>query len=230
MKVVIIEDQAEIVEAVSMCFELRWPDATILSTGEGIKGLELIEAELPDVVVLDLGLPDIEGFEVLRQIHFFSDVPIVVLTVRNQKMDIVKGLELGADDYITKPFDHIEFLARVKAVLRRTSMPQLKGNAKPFQSGKLRIDFDTREVSLSGERVKLTPIEYNLLQHLAKNAGHVVSHQTLLEKVWGAEYTNATNYLKVYIQRLRAKLFDNLSAPELILTERRVGYKLVKSS
>ncbi len=229
MKVVIIEDQGEIVEAVSMCFELRWPDVTILSTGEGNKGLELIEAELPDVVILDLGLPDIDGFELLRQVRQFSDMPIIIVTVRNQKMDIVKGLELGADDYITKPFDHIEFLARVKAVLRRTSMPQLKANTEPFQSGKLRIDFDTREVSLDGEKVTLTPIEYNLLQHLAKNAGHVMPHHTLLEKVWGAEYTTATDYLKVYIQRLRAKLCDNLSAPQLILTERRVGYKLVKS-
>jgi len=230
MKVVIIEDQAELVEAVSMCFELRWPDVIILSTGEGIKGLELIEAESPDVVILDLGLPDIDGFEVLRQIHLFSDVPIIVLTVRNQKMDIVRGLELGADDYITKPFDHIEFLARVKAVLRRTSMPQLKRNTEPFQSGKLRIDFDTQEVSLGGEKMKLTPIEYNLLQHLAKNAGHVISHHALLDRVWGVEYTNATDYLKVYIQRLRAKLCDNLSAPELIVTEWRVGYKLAKSS
>lgn len=229
MKVVIIEDQAEIVEAVSMCFEMRWPDTTVLSTGEGNKGLELIEAELPDVVILDLGLPDIDGFELLRQVRRFFDMPIIILTIRNQKMDIVKGLELGADDYITKPFDHIEFLARVKALLRRTSMPQLKGNIKPFQSGKLRIDFDTREVSLGGEKVTLTPIEYNLLQHLAKNAGHVMPHHTLLEKVWGAEYTNATDYLKVYVQRLRAKLYDNLSAPQLILTERRVGYKLVKS-
>jgi two-component system KDP operon response regulator KdpE len=229
MKVVIIEDQAEIVEAVSMCFEMRWPDTTVLSTGEGNKGLELIEAELPDVVILDLGLPDIDGFELLRQVRQFSDIPIIILTIRNQKMDIVKGLELGADDYITKPFDHIEFLARVKALLRRTSMPQLKGNTEPFQSGKLRIDFDTREVSLGGEKVTLTPIEYNLLQHLAKNAGHVMPHHTLLEKVWGAEYTNATDYLKVYVQRLRAKLYDNLSAPQLILTERRVGYKLAKS-
>jgi len=196
MKVVIIEDQAELVEAVSMCFELRWPDVIILSTGEGIKGLELIEAESPDVVILDLGLPDIDGFEVLRQIHLFSDVPIIVLTVRNQKMDIVRGLELGADDYITKPFDHIEFLARVKAVLRRTSMPQLKRNTEPFQSGKLRIDFDTQEVSLGGEKMKLTPIEYNLLQHLAKNAGHVISHHALLDRVWGVEYTNATDYLR----------------------------------
>lgn len=152
MKVVIIEDQAEIVEAVSMCFELRWPDVTVLSTGEGIKGLELIEAESPDVVILDLGLPDIDGFEVLRQIRLFSDVPIIVLTARNQRVDIVRGLELGADDYITKPFDHIEFLARVKAVLRRTSMPQLKRNTEPFQSGKLRINFDTREVSLDGKK------------------------------------------------------------------------------
>ena len=229
MKVVIIEDQAEIVEAVSMCFELRWPDTTVLSTGEGNKGLELIEAEFPDVVILDLGLPDIDGFELLRQVRRFFDMPIIILTIRNQKIDIVKGLELGADDYITKPFDHIEFLARVKAVLRRTIMPQFKENTEPFQSGKLRIDFDAREVSLGGKKITLTPIEYNLLQQLAKNAGHIMPHHALLEKVWGTEYTNATDYLKVYVQRLRAKLCDNLSAPQLILTERRVGYKLVKS-
>ena len=229
MKAVIIEDQAETVEAISMCFELRWPDATVLSTGKGNKGLELIEAELPDIVTLDLELPDIDGFELLRQVRRSFDMPIIIVTARNQKMDIVKGLELGADDYITKPFDHIEFLARVKAVLRRTSMPQLRKNAEPFQSGKLRIDFDSREVSLGGKKVTLTPIEYNLLHYLAKNAGHIMPHHTLLEKVWGTEYTNATDYLKVYVQRLRAKLCDNLSVPQLILTERRVGYKLVKS-
>ena len=230
MKAVVIEDDAEVVEAVSMCFKVRWPGATVLSSGEGIKGLELIEAELPDIVIWDLGLSDIVGLDVLQQINLFSDVPIVILTVRDQKMDIVKGLELGADDYITKPFDHVEFLARVKAVLRRTNMPQLRVSAEPFQSGNLQIDFNAREVRLSGEIVKLTPIEYNLLQHLAKNAGHVMLHRTLLEKVWGVDYTNATDYLKVYIQRLRTKLGDNLSAPKLILTERRVGYKLVKSS
>ena len=230
MKALIIEDDAEVVEAVSMCLELRWPDTTILSTGEGIKGLELIETDSPDIVILDLGLPDIDGIEVLRQIHLFCDVPIIILTVRDEKKDITKGLELGADDYITKPFDHMEFLARAKAVLRRTGMPQLRANTEPFQSGNLRIDFDEREVSLNGEIVKLTPIEYNLLQHLAKNAGHVIPHHVLLEKVWGAEYTNSTDYLKVYIQRLRTKLCDNPSAPQLILTERRVGYKLAKLS
>ena len=229
MKVVIIEDHAETVETVSTCFELRWPDVTILSTGEGNKGLKLIEAELPDVVILGLRLPDIDGFELLRQVRHSFDMPIIVVSVRNQKIDIVKGLELGADDYITQPFDHIEFLARVKAVLRRTTMPQLKENNEPFQSGKLRIDFDNREVSLGGEKVTLTPIEFNLLHYLAKNAGHIMPHHTLLEKVWGTEYANATDYLKVYVQRLRAKLCDNHSAPQLILTERRVGYKLVKS-
>jgi two-component system KDP operon response regulator KdpE len=163
MKAVVIEDDAEVVEAVSMCFKLRWSGATVLSAGEGGKGLELIEAELPDIVILDLGLPDIDGLEVLRQIRLFSDMPIRVLTVRDQKIDIVRGLELGADDYITKPFDHVEFLARVKAVLRRSGMPQLRGSVKPFQSGNLWIDFDTQEVRLGGKSVKLSHIEYNLL-------------------------------------------------------------------
>ena len=229
MKVLIIEDDAEVIEAVSICFEMRWPNATVVSTGEGVKGTELVETEMPDIVILDIGLPDVDGFEVLHQIRLFSDVPILILTVREQKMDIVKGLELGAEDYLTKPFDHIEFLARVKAVLRRSGMAEV-GRAEPFRSGNLQIDFNAREVSLNGKIVKLTPIEYNLLQILARNVGHIIPRQTLLGKVWGSEYTNATDYLKVYIQRLRAKLGDNLGAPELIITERGVGYKLAKPS
>ncbi len=230
MKVVIIDDQTEIVEAVSTCFKMRWPNVTILCASEGTKGLELIEVELPDVVILELSLPDIDGFEVLSQARLSFDVPIIILTIRNQRMNIVRGLELGADDYIMKPFDHIEFLARVKAVLRRTSMPQLRDSTQSFQSGKLCIDFDAREVSVNKKIVKLTPIEYNLLRQLAQNAGHIMTHHALLERVWGPEYTSDTDYLKVYIQRLRAKLGDNHNASELILTERSVGYKLVKSS
>ncbi len=229
MKVLIIEDDAEVVEAVSMCFAMRWPGTTVVSTGEGVKGVELVETKLPDIVILDIGLPDVDGFKVLHQIRLFSDVPILILTVREQKMDIVKGLELGAEDYLTKPFDHIEFLARVKAVLRRSGMAEV-ARAEPFRSGNLQIDFNAREVSLNGKIVKLTPIEFNLLQILARNAGHIIPRQTLLEKVWGSEYTNATDYLKVYIQRLRAKLCDNPGAPELIITERGVGYKLAKPS
>ena len=229
MKVLIIEDDAGVVEVVTRCFEMRWPGVTVLSTGEGVKGTELVEAELPDIVILDLGLPDIEGFEVLHQIRRFSDVPIFILTVRDQKSDIARGLESGADDYLTKPFDYIEFLARVKAVLRRSGMAEF-GRGEPFQSGNLWIDFSTREVHLGGKVVKLSPIEYSLLSHLARNAGRVVTHRALLEKVWGSEYTTATDYLKVYIQRLRVKLCDNPSVPNLILTERGVGYKLANRS
>jgi DNA-binding response OmpR family regulator len=230
MKVIIIEDDADVVEVVAMCFELRWPDATVLSSGEGSKGMNLAREESPDIVILDLGLPDMDGFEVLRQIRSFSDVPLIVLSVRDQKIDIAKALELGADDYITKPFDHIELLARVKAVLRRAGVLEFKEGAKSFQSSNLQINFDDREVLVNGKPVKLTPIEYNLLCHLARNANHIVTHQSLLEKAWGKEYMDASDYLKVYIQRLRAKLGDNPRAPGLILTERGVGYKLVRSS
>jgi len=230
MEVLIIEDDAETVEATSLCFKLGWPDITILSTGEGGKGLQLVEAKLPDAVIMDLGLPDMDGMELLRQLRLFSDVPAIILSVRNQKIDIIRSLEAGADDYITRPFDHIEFLARVKAVLRRAGIARLKENIKPFQSGNLRIDFSTREVHLDEKLVKLTPIEYNLMQCLAQNAGHIVPHRTLLEKVWGEEYTSATDYLKVYIQRLRAKLHEHPGNPEFIITTWKIGYKLMKFS
>jgi len=230
MKVLIIEDDAEVVEATSLCFKLRWPDVTILSTGEGGKGLQLVEAESPDAVIMDLGLPDMDGIELLHQLRLFSDVPAIILSARDQKMDIIRSLEAGADDCIIKPFDHIEFLARVKAVLRRAGIARLKENIKPFQNGNLRIDFSIREVHLDGKLVKLTPIEYNLLQCLAQNAGHIVPHRTLLEKVWGEEYTNATDYLKVYIQRLRAKLHEHPRNPEFIVTTWKIGYKLMKFS
>lgn len=229
MKVLIIEDEAGVVETVARCFEIRWPSTTVFSTGEGVKGIELVETELPDIVILALGLSDIEGFEVLHQVRRFSDVPVFILTVRDQKSDIARGLESGADDYLTKPFDCIEFLARVKAVLRRSGMAEF-GRGEPFQNGNLWIDFDAREVRLGGEVVKLSPIEYSLLSHLARNAGRVVAHSALLEKVWGSEYTDATDYLKVYIQRLRVKLCDNSSVPNLIITERGVGYKLANRS
>ena len=228
MKVVIIEDDPEIVEAVSLCFDLRWPDVEVLSANEGIAGLNLIEQETPDIVMLDIGLPDIDGFEVCRRIRLFSDVPLVMLTVRDQEFDKVKGLELGADDYITKPFSHVELLARVKAVLRRSTMPQLEEDQEPLSLGKIRIDFASHEVRVDGAEIKLTPTEYNLLQLLARNAGRVMPHRILLERVWGPDYVDSTDYLKVYIQRLRVKLSDDPQEPKLFISERGVGYKLNK--
>jgi two-component system response regulator VicR len=228
MKVMVVEDNPEIVEALRLIFELRWPEAKIITTTEGNKGVMMTETESPDVVILDLGLPDMDGFKVLKEIRKFSDVPVIILTVRGEEIDRVRGLELGADDYMVKPFGHMELLARVKAVLRRSHIPELKEAETPMVTSGLSIDFNAHLVMKGENRIKLTPTEFNLLQYLVRNEGKVLSHRTLLEKVWGEEYTDANEYLKVYIQRLREKLEDDPSTPVLLLSERGVGYKFVK--
>ena len=228
MKVLIIEDAPDIVESISLCFELRWPGVKVTSTAEGSKGLTLAETESPDAIILDLGLPDMDGLEVLKDIRSFSNVPIIIVTVRGDEMDRVRGLELGADDYITKPFSHMELLARIKAVLRRTLMPELKAEEKSFYSPRLTIDFATRTVTVSEQPVRLTPTEYNLLHYLVLNEGAVLTHRALLEKVWGEEYTDSPDYLKVYIQRLRNKLEEDPGNPQFLISERGVGYKFVR--
>lgn len=228
MKVLIIEDDPSIVETVRLCFELRWPGVEIIDASSGQDGVARAEKEKPDLVVLDIGLPDINGFEVLRQVRVSSVVPVIILTVRDQEVDKVRGLEMGADDYITKPFSHIEFLARVGAVLRRGRMIEPRKEAKSFNSGELSVDFSAREVKLGGTTLKLTPLEYNLLCFLVDNAGQTLSHRQLLEKVWGPENVNDTDYLKVYMQRLRDKLKDSTGSPKYIATEWGVGYRFVK--
>ena len=227
MKVLIIEDSQDIVDTISLCFELRWPEVEVISTPEGKKGIALVKSEELALVILDLGLPDIDGFEVLKDVRTFSDVPVIIVTVRGDEVYRVKGLELGADDYITKPFSHIELLARIKAVLRRTQLPRFETGKMVLNSPRLTIDFTSRVVTVDGEPIRLTPIEYNLLQYLIVNADTVLTHWALLEKVWGEEYTNAPEYLKVYIQRLRNKLEEDSSNPKLIVSERGIGYKFV---
>jgi len=230
LKVLIIEDAPDIVETFSLCFELRWPGVKLISTAEGSTGLTLAEAESPDVIILDLGLPDMDGLEVLKRVRSLSNVPIVIVTVRGDEIDKVRGLELGADDYVTKPFSHLELLARIQAVLRRAQMAKLKTEEKPFYSPGLTIDFASRTVIADGHTVSLTPTEYELLHYLVLNEGTVLTHRALLERVWGEEYTDAPEYLKVYIQRLRNKLEVDPSNPQLLLSERGVGYKFVKPS
>jgi two-component system KDP operon response regulator KdpE len=188
----------------------------------------MVEKESPDIVILDLGLPDVDGFKVLKEIRNFSDIPLIMLTARGEKIDKIRGLELGADDYITKPFGPGELLARIKAVLRRSHIPELKGAEMSFVTPKLAIDFATRTVTKNNQSIKPTPTEFNLLQYLVSNEGKILSHRALLEKVWGEEYTDATDYLKVYIQRLREKLEDDPANPRILLSERGVGYKFVK--
>ena len=225
MKVLVVDDAAEVIEAVTVSFTLQWRETDVIGADNGETALDLIEQERPDVVLLDIAMPGMDGFETLREIRAFSDVPVIMLTARDDVIDKVKGLELGADDYVTKPFDHLELLARVKALLRRLDMPQPVSRAPSFQAGELTIDFASREVRLGGELVPLTATEYKVLYHLVRNAGRVLPHETLLAKVWGREYVEEIDYLRVYIRRLRQKLERDPEHPRHILTERGLGYR-----
>ncbi len=230
MKVLVIEDDPGIIEVVSLCFQLRWTGTTVVSASSGQKGVELVEVESPDVVILDIGLPDIDGYQVLKEIRRFSDVPVIMLTVRGEDTDIAKGLELGADDYITKPFSHIELIARVQAVLRRAQGLAVTDEERPFVSGKLSVDFSRNEVLLDGQSIKLTSTERKLLYYLIRNEGRILSHESLLSKVWGDTYVDARDLLRVHIQHLRQKLEDNAETPNIIVTEHGIGYKFIRPS
>jgi DNA-binding response OmpR family regulator len=230
MKVLVIEDDPEIVEAVSLCFQLRWSGTTVISASTGGKGLELVETENPDVVILDIGLPNMDGTRVLREIRRFSQVPVLMLTARDKDIDITRCLEMGADDYITKPFSHIELIARVQAVLRRTKGLPVITEERPFVSGKLFVNFATNEVRVDGKPVKLTATERKLLYHFIRNEGQLLSHETLLTKVRGETFSDARELLRVHIQHLRQKLGDSVGAPKIIVTEHGMGYKFVRPS
>ena len=227
MKVLIIDDEPDIREIISIAFNLRWPEASVLTAGSGAQGLEITREEKPDIIILDVTLPDAEGFEVCKQIRALTDAPVVFLTARDSEVDKVKGLEAGADDYIVKPFNHLELLARVRAMLRRHRTQGLDGPESQYAKGKLRIDFGARTVSVNGASVDLPPLEYSVLYHLVKNANKVIPHKTLLAKVWGREYVDQVDYLKVHVQRLRSKLEDDPQHPTIIVTERGVGYRFV---
>jgi two-component system KDP operon response regulator KdpE len=226
MKILVVDDEPDVIEVVNLCFSLRWPEADVMATDAGEEALKLIEQDRPDLVLVDINLPGMDGFTLCQEIRSFSDVPIVMLSARDAEVDKVRGLEMGADDYITKPFSHLELLARVRAVVRRYQS-QMPSVGEVFESGSLRIDYASRMVTVDGQQVRLTPTEYSLLFHLSRNAGRVLPHQTLLAKVWGREYTDEIDYLKVYIRRLRQKLEGAPEAIGCIVSERGVGYKFV---
>ncbi len=227
VKILVVDDEPDVVESVRLGLTLQWREVDILGAGTGERALDLIEHEHPDLVLLDIGLPDLDGYEVLRQTRAFSDVPLIMLTARDSTLDKVKGLELGADDYVTKPFNHLELLARIKAVLRRHEMPAPMSRAPSFRSGDLEVDFDAQQARIKGRPVELTPTEYKLLYHLVRNAGSVLTHATLLAKVWGREYVDEVDYLRVYVRRLRDKLSDDADHPRYIRTERGLGYRFL---
>jgi two-component system, OmpR family, response regulator VicR len=225
MKILVIEDDQQIVEAISLAFQIRWPEAKLISTQQGEKGIELVESEKPDIVILDLGLPDINGYDVLKQIRMFSDIPILILTARTEESDIVKGLEWGADDYMIKPFRQLELLSRIKALTRRRTT---NDNDVPISLGQLNFNPSTGQLSVNNRDINLTPTEGRILHHLMRNSGQVVTHSSLADAVWGEDYPGAVDSLKVYIRRLREKLEVEPQNPQLILTKAGVGYTMVK--
>jgi len=225
MKALVITNDPEAKESVSVSLSLRWPQITLSHCKNGAEGLQKAGNDCPDIVFLDRGLSDMDSYDVLAEIRTFSNVPVILVSNNGTETELVRGLELGADDYIVKPFRCLELMARIRAILRRTSSdePLLPIS---LNQGTLMIDFRAQEVTLDGAQVKLTPTEYKLLALLASNIGRAVSHQELVEKVWGEEYLITPNVLKVHIHRLRRKLGGDNGHPDLIITAGCKGYKL----
>jgi len=221
----IIDDEPQIRRLLRVTLEANGYRVFDAATGQD--GLVQAAQRRPDVILLDLGLPDLEGGEVLKRLREWTLVPVIILSVRDREDEKVAALDAGADDYVTKPFNTAELLARLRAALRHT---QPQGADAIFHAGNLEVDLASRLVRKSGEEVKLTPIEYSLLRLFVTHAGKVLTHRLLLTEVWGAKSIEQTHYLRVHIAHLREKLEANPSAPELIITEPAVGYRLVLKS
>lgn len=227
MKVLIVDDDPDVVEAISLAYKLESPASEVV-TDDGENVLATFKRENPTVMLLDIALSGTDGFEVLRRIREISDIPVLMISARGEEADKVRGLELGADDYITKPFGYAELSARIRAVMRRAqSLPPVVGGGV-FEAGPLHINYSTQQVSLSGQPIKLTPIEYKLLYQLTRSAGKVLQHDQLLTKIWGPEYLGELDYLRIYIRRLREKIEPDPQHPQYILTERGLGYKFAE--
>ncbi len=226
MRILIVDDDPQILDALKVGFHLQWQDALVIAAEDGESGLQAFYEQQPDVVLLDVALPGKNGFEVLQEIRRVSDVPVLMLTARGQETDQVRGLELGADDYVVKPFGHMALIARIRAVLRRSELPPPTRSVPDFSCDELAVDFENHRVTLRGDPVRLTPVEYRLLYHLVRNAGRVMPHEALLRRVWGEDYGATSDHLKVFISRLRAKL-EPKGGPGYIETERGLGYRFV---
>ena len=226
VRILVVDDERRMIGFIRMNLELE--GHLVLEAHNGYEALEALRKNLPDIILLDVMMPELNGFETLRLVREISDVPVIMLTAKGEEDDRVYGLELGADDYITKPFGPRELSSRVRAVLRRyassTSNPQ---EAVLKIDERLSVDYNRREVIVNGEHIKLRPTEYRLLYHLIQNAGWTVPHEQLLAKVWGYEYRDEAHYVRLYVNYLREKIEENPSEPVYILTERGVGYRFV---
>ena len=220
-RVLVIDDEPQILRALRRSLEAQDYDVATAEGGE--EGLALAAAHTPNLVVLDLGLPDLEGTEVIKRLRSWTDVPVIVLSVREGRSDKIEALDAGADDYVTKPFDVEELLARMRAALRRTDTDL--ASEPEIRYGDLRVDLGRRLVRLGDDPVHLTPNEYALLEAMVTNPGKLLTHQWLLRKVWGMGYGNESHYLHVYVRQLRQKLGDDAAMPRFIITEPGVGYR-----
>jgi DNA-binding response OmpR family regulator len=223
VRVLIVDDEPDVRSLVATALEMALPGVVLSEAGDGEEALRAIRQSPPDIVILDLALPSRDGFSVLEELRRESTLPVIVLTARGMEHDKIRGLELGADDYMTKPFSPRELVARVHTVLRRAAPHSERLGV--IERGDLRIDLAGRRVLRRGEEVRLTTTEFNLLVELASRAGEAVSHEQLLQRVWGPEYRTEGHYLKVYIGRLRDKLENDPASPRLIETVRGIGYR-----
>jgi DNA-binding response OmpR family regulator len=224
--VVTADDDPQLLRLVAR--NLQFEDYDVLTASDGEQALELIEAHAPDVVLLDVMMPKMDGFTVCHRVREFSTVPIIIVTARGQDQDKIRGLDLGADDYLTKPFSVDELLARVRAVLRRAQFManEVSHLARPQKIGDLSIDYAQHQVMVAGHEVALTPIEYRLIAYLAQNAGRIVTQDLLLSHVWGSEYAGESHMLQVNINRLRRKIEADPVHPRYIRTKVGIGYLL----
>jgi DNA-binding response OmpR family regulator len=225
--ILVVDDEPNLVDLIRMTLERE--NYHVIEADNGYKAIQRLREELPDLVLLDVMMPEMDGLETLKEIRAFSNIPVIMLTVRATEQDKVRGLELGADDYIAKPFSHRELVQRIKAVLRRAEMaPAVPKSDVVVIDRDLSVDFDKREVVVRGERVRLRPTEYKLLYHMVNNAGRLMTHDALLTKVWGREYRDDTQLLRLYITYLRQKIEKDPSHPHYILNERGLGYRFAE--
>jgi two-component system, OmpR family, KDP operon response regulator KdpE len=222
--ILIIDDEPKIVRFIKTSLSLAGYNLLTASTGQS--ALSQYEQEQPDLIILDLGLPDVDGFEVLREVRSYSTVPVIILTARDDEKDKVRGLELGADDYLTKPFGARELEARIQAVLRRVEWSPQPNDVAEFSLNELYVDFRRRKVRMRNDEVHLTPTEYELLRMLIQHLGQVLLHGDLLSRVWGEEYRNDLAILRVNISRLRQKLEEDPRHPKYVMTVPGVGYTM----
>ncbi len=223
--ILVVDDENRMRRFVRLNLEAEGFDVIEAENAE--RALLKVRDEMPDLVLLDVAMPGMDGFEALKRIRQISDVPVIMLTVKDEEEDKIRGLDLGADDYVTKPFSPRELASRIRAVLRRVSSQDEEEPEVIHVDDRLTIDLARREVWVDGKLVKLRPTEYRLLYHLVKNAGWIMTHEQLLTKVWGPEYRDESHLLRLYITYLRKKIEPDPAHPRYILTERGVGYRFV---